>query len=226
MNGQELRDHVLRLVSTVGFAETLIGPEMLQTFHRLALQSNPDLRHLEPPFDRPVQHRDTGQDIRPTEMQRILRSDVVPFVLAAIQSVGEDCLRAQYSGRDIKHLIEQAFDAGDVDRDLASRAHYWRVTRNVLIHNGGQINHQLVEEVQRLRESGWILFDRFVFWGPMVDTAEGRQCSLTVEAIQDPSNPDPGQTTEIEVGNEVRLGLGDLLAASEAWADIVEAVGN
>jgi hypothetical protein len=132
MESQRLREQVKDVVSTLSFAWTSLKPQYLQTVHQLALNSSPATRHVQAPFDAPVHDLVTGTMIRPSEMQSNVLDRVIPSVLPSIQSVAEDVLNDHFGNSSkISTRIEDATASGVIDRQLASKAHYWRITRNV-----------------------------------------------------------------------------------------------
>src|SRR5687768_532490 len=111
MTAQELRDQTRLIVSTACFAWTMVKPEMLQTIHRMGLQSSPATAHITAPFDEPVEDMVTNTAIRPSEMQIHLLRDLVPGLLAAVQSVAEDLLEARL---DVARPVDQIARAQDL----------------------------------------------------------------------------------------------------------------
>ena len=142
MDSLKLQEHVKEVVSTLAFAWTSTKPAYMQTVHQLALDSSPATRNINAPFDLPVHDLVTGTMIRPSEMQNHILDRVVPSLLPAIQSIAEDLLNEHFGNTpSIKSRIEEAVTSGSLDRPLASKAHYWRITRNVVAHGGGFLEY-------------------------------------------------------------------------------------
>lgn len=226
MDSQEFRDLVRRISSSISFAWVQLKPEMLQTVHQLALDSLPGTRGIRAPLDNPVYDLVMGTQIRPSEMQAHLLNTVVPVTLVAIQSIGEDILEGS-CGNQLRAFwrIESLVSEGRINRDVANAAHYWRIVRNVLAHAQGVIDIATEQEVARLRSEGRILFDRFKFWGPLLDAWQGGvPVPIVDRAALASEQPDPDLPyIEIVAGNRVKIGIGDLLAAGNVWAKLIEA---
>ncbi len=226
MDSQDFRDLVRRVSSSVAFAWVLLKPELLQTSHQLAIDSWPETRGNRAPFDTPVHDLVMGTQIRPSEMQAHLLDTVVPVTLVAIQSIAEDILEASCGNQlGAFHRIESLVTEARIERDVASAAHYWRIVRNVLAHAQGVIDVATEQEVAGLRSGGQILFDRFKFWGPLLDARQGGvPVPIVDRAVVAPEQPDPELPyIEIVAGNRLKIGIGDLLAAGNVWGKLIEA---
>jgi hypothetical protein len=87
------------------------------------------------------------------------------------------------------------------------------------------IDVRTVRELNDLRARGIILFDSFKLWGPLLDAGHGGTLVPVVErAVATPDQPDSAlpDVTRAE-GNRLSLGVADLLAATEAWARLIDA---
>jgi len=160
-------------------------------------------------------------------MQAYLLAKVVPSFLPGIQSIAEDELNGQFGGTaNIYSRIEGAVANGAIDRSLASRAHYWRITRNIVAHGNGVISPRTVSEVNMLARKGEVLFNLFIFWGPLLNAGhEGMPVPIVERAVAQPNQPDPSsKSVAIVAGNTIAIGLADLLAAGDTWADVVKGV--
>ena len=107
-----------------------------------------------------------------------------------------------------------------------SRAHYWRIVRNVVAHADGRIDDRTVSEARALLAEGKIDFDRFRFWGPLLDARKGGEVPvpLVEEAVAKPHDPDDrGIEISMSNGEQVSIGLADLLAAADTWAQVLDA---
>lgn len=227
MDSAQLRERVREVVSTLSFAWTTLKPEFLHTVHRMALVSSPATASFDPPLDPPVHDLVTNSQIRSSEMQGHLLARVVPSFLPAIQSIAEDELNDHFGGvASIYSRIESAVASGAIDRVLASRAHYWRITRNILAHGNGVISSRVVSEANNLAQKSEILFTSLVFWGPLLDAGQGGVPVPIVErAVAQPDQPEPSsKSVAIVAGNIISIGLADLLAAGDTWADVVKGV--
>jgi hypothetical protein len=233
MESQKLREQVIDVVSTLAFAWTSLKPHYLQTVHQLALNSSPATRHIQAPLDAPVHDLVTGTAIKPSEMQNHVLDRVVPSVLPSIQSIAEDVLNDHFgSTASIFSRIEDAAASGVIDRQLASKAHYWRITRNVLAHGGGIISPRVEREVRDLLQANKVLFNQFLFWGPLLDAGhrdipDAVPVPIIDAAVADPQNPGTQcQPIAIVAGNKIQIGLADLLAAGEIWATVIHTVSG
>jgi hypothetical protein len=231
MDSLKLKEQVRDVVSTLAFAWTSMKPHYMQTVHQLALDSSPATRHIKAPLDTPVNDLVTGTMIRPSEMQNHVLDRVIPSLLPSIQSIGEDLLNDHFANvSSIYSRIEDAVAAGSIDRPLASKAHYWRITRNVLAHGGGIISPRTEWEVMDLFAAKTILFDHFLFWGPLLDAGhrdipDAVPVPIIDAAVANPQTPGAQcQPINIRAGNRIQIGLADLLAAGEVWADMVHLV--
>jgi hypothetical protein len=231
METQKLREQVRDVVSTLAFAWTSLKPHYLQTIHQLALNSSPATRHIQAPLDTPVHDLVTGTMIKPSEMQNHVLDRVIPSVLPSIQSIAEDVLNDHFGNNSsIYSRIEDATASGVVDRQSANKAHYWRITRNVLAHGGGIISFRVEREVKDLLLANKILFNQFLFWGPLLDAGhrdipDAVHVPIIDAAVANPQNPGTQcQPIAIVAGNKIQIGLADLLAASEVWAAVIHIV--
>ncbi len=195
--------------------------------------SSPATRHVQAPFDAPVHDFVTGTMIRPSEMQSNVLDRVIPSVLPSIQSVAEDVLNDHFGNSSkISSRIEDATTSGVIDRQLASKAHYWRITRNVLAHGGGIISPRVEREVRDLLAANKVLFNQFLFWGPLLDAGhrdipDAVHVPIIDAAVGNPANPGTQcQPIAIVAGNKIQIGLADLLAASEVWATVIHTVSG
>ena len=231
MDSQQLRGHVKEVVATLHFAWISMKPELLDTYRRLAMDSSPATRGIRTPLDMPMHDLVTGTMIRPSEMQRHVLDRVAPSFLAAIQSIAEDELNGRFGNHaSIYSRIEQSVRVGLIDRQLASNAHYWRIVRNVLAHGGGVISQRTEQEVNDLHADGKILFDKFIFWGALLDAGhndipDAVLVPLIDSAVANPHDP-AEECPEINVlsGNKIQIGLADLLAAGDVWASMIQNV--
>jgi len=221
------------VVSTLSFAWTSLKPHYLQTVHQLALNSSPSTRHVQAPLDAPVHDLVTGTMIRPSEMQNHVLDHVIPSVLTSIQSVAEDVLNDHFGNNSkISSRIEAATASGVIDRQLASKEHYCIITRNVLAHGGGIISSRVEHEVRDLLAANKVLFNQFLFWGPLLDAGhrdipDAVPVPIIDAAVGDPQNPGTQcQPKAIVAGNKIQIGLADLLAASEIWATVIHTVSG
>ena len=96
MTGDDFRFLVRASLSTVPFAWLQMRPELLQTYHQLALDSAPSLSGIRAPLDAPVHDLILNTETRPSQMQAHLLDTVVPVMLVAIQSLAEDALEDRY----------------------------------------------------------------------------------------------------------------------------------
>src|SRR5688572_22419378 len=97
MKATELQQHTEEIVVSIAFAWTMLKPELLQTFHALALQSTPDTAGMTPPpVDTPIANTDTGISLRPSDMQRHFVTAVIPAVVAGLQSIVEETLNDHF----------------------------------------------------------------------------------------------------------------------------------
>jgi len=231
MDSLKLQEHVKEVVSTLAFAWTSTKPAYLQTVHQLALDSSPATRNINAPFDLPVHDLVTGTMIRPSEMQNHILDRVVPSLLPAIQSIAEDLLNEHFGNTpSIKSRIEEAVTSGSLDRPLASKAHYWRITRNVVAHGGGIISARVESEIIDLLAAKKILFNQFQFWGPLLDAGhrvipDAVPVPIIDAAVANPHTPGENcQVIDAKAENKIQIGLGDILAAGEVWADIIHVV--
>lgn len=226
MTSHQFEVWATEIVSTLSFAWTQTKPEMLHTIHRLALASSPATSHIDAPFDIPVHDLVTNTQIRPSEMQRHLLSTVVPGFLPSIQAVAEDVLNDSMGGTpSIFTRIENACVLGSIDRSLASRAHHWRIVRNVLAHGGGVISKRTEDEVGDLHARGLIDFTKFNLWGPLIDAGcGGTLVPIHAEAVSNPTSPTNPIVIPALEGLRMEIGLGDLLAASKIWSRLIQRI--
>jgi hypothetical protein len=231
MDSLKLKEQVKDVASTLAFAWTSMKPHYMQTIHQLALDSSPATRHIKAPFDLPVHDLVTGTMIRPSEMQSHVLDRVIPSLLPSIQSIAEDLLNDHFGNTtSIYSRIEDAVASGLLDRPLASKAHYWRITRNVLAHGGGVISARVEREIADLFAAKKILFNQFHFWGPLLDAGhrdipDAVPVPIIDAAVANPHSPGAHyQVVDAKAGNKIQIGLGDILAAGEVWADIIHVV--
>jgi hypothetical protein len=223
MNLDDFRELVRRMASTLSFAWLQMKPELLQTYHQLAIDSSPKLSDIRAPLDAPVHDLAMGTQIRPSEMQAHLLQTIVPVTLVAIQSIAEDVLGNATAPpmntlRRIAHLVS----TGRIDRALASEAHHWRMVRNVIAHAQGVIDSQTETEAAKLLAEGKVSFSRFKLWGALLDAGHGGSpVPIIDQAVR---TLDSGVLSiEIQAGERVDIGVGDLLAAGKTWASLIEA---
>ncbi len=224
MKATELQQHTEEIVATIDFAWTMIKPELLQTFHSLALQSIPATMGMAPPLlDTPVTAVDMGISLRPSEMQKHLVTAVVPTVLAGLQSIAEETLNNHFGDTStIAGRLRNLRKNNVINAGLASEAHFWRVVRNVLIHGSGRITQSIESEAQQLRSKGEIGFSEFSLWGPLLEAGRGIPVPITPAARTPPYVPGTtAKRTPIIAGRRIEAGLGDVLAAGSMWAQIL-----
>lgn len=231
MDSVKLKEEIKDIVSTIAFAWTSTKPSYLQTVHRLALQSSPKTAHMEAPFDAPVKDLVTGAKLRPSVMQQHLLDKVIPSVLPSIQAIAEDLLNDHFQDTaSIFVRIESLVTDNVIDRQLASSAHYWRMARNILAHGGGIVSKRVENEAKRLYSEFKIQFDRFVFWGPLLDAGhrdipDAVPVPIIEAAVKEPQTPGENcPKVEILQGAKIKIGLADLLAATEVWAEVIHKV--
>jgi hypothetical protein len=151
MDGNALRASVKDVVATLMGSWRMLEPSLLQTFHKLALASSPATKDIPVPEDAPIHDLPLGHVMRPSEMQAHLLTRVIPPMLVAIQALAEDSLNNHYGNeRKIKARIEDMVVVGHLTRTLASRAHYWRIVRNVHAHAGGRLDQRTLDEISTL----------------------------------------------------------------------------
>lgn len=223
MSSDDLRKWSRDIVSSLLFAWTQLKPEMLHTLHKLALATSEKTKHIDPLFDAPVHDLVFGTKIKPSEMQAHLLSKVVPSFLPSIQSIAEDELRSHYGNTASAYdLIESMADSNVIDRKLASRAHHWRIARNIVAHGGGVISKRTEQEVIDLKAKGKVDFSQFLLWGPLLDAGHGGTLvPLTEKAIADPENPIPILNVSITEGSKLPIGMVDLIAATDVWSAVI-----
>ena len=226
MNARDLQRHTDEIVASICFAWTMLKPELLQTFHALALHAIPATSGIAPPplVDTPVRLTDTGIVIRPSDMQRYFVSAVIPTILSGLQAIAENTLNNHFGdGPKIGKRLRALRDARTIDVNLASEAHFWRFVRNVVAHGNGTISAHTVEEVRQLRATGEITFTEFVLWGPLLDAGHGGVPVPFIPAAQTPpyASGSTAQRTEIRAGNKIEVGLGDVLACGRTWAKVL-----
>ncbi len=230
MNGNDLKSEIKKIVSTLNFAWIQTKPSLLYTYHKLALKSSDKTAHIDPPYDAPVHDLVSNTAICPSVMQEYLERKTIPSILPYIQSVAEATLRDKLQTQDKISQIIESLAKSNISRELASKARYWRITRNIIAHGTNKITKSTENEINRLTKSGAILFRNFGFWGPLIhirpdDFSEGAKIPLTAEAVASPQEPS-GQffSCEAVAGESISIGMADLLAAAEVWADVIDSV--
>lgn len=226
MNGNEFQVLVRTALATLSFAWLQMKPELLQTYHQMALDTTPALKGMRAPFDIPVHDLILNTAIRPSQMQTQLLDVVLPVMLVAIQSLAEDALENTAGPiRNAFERIEGLVRSGRIDRDRASTAHQWRIVRNVVAHAGGMLDRRTVDELTRLSAEGLILFRVFKLWGPLLDAGHGgTNVPIVDRAVAAPNQPDSSSPdVAFVVGSRLVVGVADLLAASQTWADLIDA---
>ena len=231
MDSVKLGEEIRGIVSTIAFSWTSTKPSYLEAIHRLAMQNSLTTAHINAPFDTPVIDLVTGTEIRPSVMQQHLLDKVIPSVLPSIQAIAEDLLNDHFNDtKGIFSRIEDLVLSNEIDRQLASRAHYWRMARNILAHGGGVVSERIEREAMELRSANKTQFEKFVFWGPLLDAGHRDipdyvPVPIIRAAVEDPQNP-RGSCPEVEIlnGNKIEIGLADLLAATEVWVEVIHKV--
>jgi hypothetical protein len=225
MKATELQQYTEEIVVSIAFAWTMIKPELLQTMHALALQSVPATVGMAPPaVDTPVTNVDMGMSLRPSEMQKYLVTAVIPTVLAGLQSIAEETLNDHFGDApSLAARLRTLRKNNVIDTRLASEAHFWRLVRNVLMHGGGRITQSTENEAQRLLSQGEIDFSEFSLWGPLLEAGHGGvPVPITPAARTPPYAPGTAaKRTPIVAGQQIGVGLGDVLAAGSVWAEIL-----
>lgn len=218
MNGIQLAEWVKNIVSTLGFSYVLLSPDTLQTMHQAIINSQSETRGIEAPYDQPITDLVAGVSIRPTEMQENIRSRLFPAFFITVQSVAEEEINGYYGdSKNMSQRIKQMVAEKKVPPDLASEAHHWRVIRNVLVHGSGIIRSETVREINALRSKNEISFKQFEIWGPLV--------IINATVIHNPRHPGSKATAiSITAGNNVEVGLGDILASGDVWAEFLRSI--
>lgn len=229
MNGNSLKSEIKNIVSTLNFAWIQTKPSMIHAHHRLALKSSDKTSHISPEYDIPVQDLVSKTVIRPSVMQGYLEYKAIPSILPYIQALAEDSIQEKRpSDKNISQRIESLVHNKRITRELASKAHYWRIVRNIIAHGSNKITKRTESEVNKLFNNGDILFRNFVFWGPLIyirsdDQIEGSMVPLTDEAVASPQEPnDQCFIIDVTDGETIAIGLADLLAAAEVWAEVID----
>ena len=111
--------------------------------------------------------------------------------------------------------------SAQIDADLASEAHFWRIVRNVVTHGNGTISSRTATEVQRLRAAGEITFTEFALWGPLLDAGHGGVPVPFTPAAQilPYASGSTARRTQIHAGSQIEIGLGDVLACGRTRAE-------
>jgi len=125
MDSQSLRLLTKEIVATLSFAWTMTKPELLQTFHQLALNTSDATRHIRVAPDNPVHDLTTNTQAKPSLMQSYLLEKVVPAILPSIQAISEDLINNHFGDtKSISSRIEDAVSNNKLTRSVASKAHY------------------------------------------------------------------------------------------------------
>lgn len=232
MNSQQLREHVRDTVSIVGITGGFLRPEAMRALLQAALNQNadPELRTIRVEHDQPIEFNDSGILYRPSQLRDALIRDVPPLQLVAIQALAEEAVVPQLTGtgivprgRGIKHWIEGALAAGTISPALREELHHWRYVRNVIAHGAGVISASTVKEHADDTKNGLVTFTHLRTWG--MTNPDDRL--LTAALFQDPRSValPTGSDVAIAPGNQLRVGLADLLLAGQVWADLMAAAG-
>lgn len=226
MIAEDLERHTNEMVASILFAWTMLKPELLQTFHRLALLSSPATATISPPpIDTPVTDVDSGISIRPSEMQQYFIESVIPAMLAGLQSMAEEALNDYFGNSlSISSRLRNLHTSKIIDKDLLNEAHFWRLVRNVSAHGNGTVSQATENEASTLLSKGEINFTEFSLWGPLLDAGHGGvPVPLTREAQKPPYTSVGSKKTPILTGNKIEVGLGDVLACGRAWSRVLRA---
>ncbi len=227
MTSNQYQEYVKEVASTLSFSWLQTKPELLQTYHRLALASSPKTSHIQVPFDIPIHDLILDTQIKPSKLQEFILERLVPSAIVTFQSLAEDIINDKYGNfQSISSRINQAKDNGDISSSLANDAHYWRLTRNIIAHGGGEISSSVEQEIYRLHNNGRISFTEFKFWGKLLDAGHGGTLvPIIKEAVDDPLNPNQNPIIVAAIaGNRIELGMADLLAAGMTWTKYIKAI--
>jgi hypothetical protein len=160
-------------------------------------------------------------------MQGYLVTTVIPTVLAGLQSITEETLSDHFGDSPNMAARLRTLRANNtIDDQLVREAHHWRLVRNVLMHGGGQITQQTVDEAGKLHQGGAINFKEFSLWGPLLDAGYGGVLVPITAAARTPPYAVGTAAKRIQIiaGEHIEVGLGDVLAAGSVWAQILAQV--